>query len=432
MRLKQVLISMLSVFWLITVVACVFSENDSHTDGVILEKTKLRLNLRPTALVKGEIKPLISLDSIQIRISADDIAPLLYTFSGDSLNLSLQDLPVGESRVVTAEMYRKGQLMYAGKGTYTFKKESQAELALQCLPQFSRVTTRFHIPVGLPMPIVDGSLKVLGKTSAFSAKLSKQGEFGIFSIEEIPGDAKYDVAMLLLDSTGKPRFEASRASVFLPKGEEAKWDLSLQPSDAQAAVALTLAPIKETQVVATFPTHTRKLLKSGEVVVSEFYAAPSSKDSSTAGEWFELFNRTADTLALSDCRFTRDRSVGITQNLNFDSLTFLPPGRAVVFGRSAAIADYHYSDFTLVNTSATLLLLCSSDKIVVDSLKYSATVDSTVATPNRPIQIKDGYVSSLDTDSITTRIDAHSWCLTKNGDGLTGLASPRQITSCHF
>lgn len=409
---------------------CVFSGREGSPSEGAAGTTEVRLVLTPAALVRGEPMAPAALDSIHIRITGEDMTPLEFSFSADSLAFDLQDLPAGEARVVAADLFRQGRLLYAGKGTYAFHREVPAEVALNCDPQFSRVTTRFHLPMGMPAPIADGSLKLQGKPGEFTAKLRKQGEFGSFTMDEIPGDVRYDVALALADSAGKTRYEANRAAVFLPLGEEAKWDLSLLPTEAQAGVALSLAPAKVTRLEPGFPSHTRKPARAGEAVISEFYAAPTEKDSSTAGEWFELFNRTADTLALGGCRLARDRSTGVTRSLAFDSTQALAPGKATVFGRSAAAADFHYADFTMVNTASALILLCAGDALVLDSLRYSATVDTMVAPADRPLPMKEGWVTTLDADSLGRRSSPGGWCLTRTGNTGAGYATPGRLESC--
>jgi hypothetical protein len=402
---------------------CLFSGHDEpralHGDP---GKAKVRLSLLPAALVRGEPAAPAKLDSVHIRVTGEDMAPMEFSFSGDSLAFDLEELPAGTDRVLTADLFRQGRLLYSGKGTYALTREARAEVDLRCDPQFSRVTARFHLPVGLPAPIYDGSLKLQGGSGQFTAKLRKQGEFGSFTVDEIPGDVRYDVAMALADSGGKTRYEANRAAVFLPLGEEAKWDLALLPTQAQAGVALSLAPAKVTSFTPGFPSRRRRPAHPGEALISEFYPAPSEQDSSTAGEWFELFNRTADTLALRGCRLSRDRSGGVTRSLAFDSAQSIAPGRALVFGRSASAADVHYADFTLVNTASSLLLLCSGDSLVLDSLRYSPGVDSS-APGLRAVPVKDGWVTGLDADSLGGSRAAGSWCMTKT-------PSPGQVESC--
>jgi hypothetical protein len=262
-------------------------------------------------------------------------------------------------------------------------------------------------------PIVGGLLKLSGAQGQFASPLRVRDEFGSFQVDELPGGVRYDVAMALSDSAGKVRYTADRPDVFLPLGEEAKWDMSLLPSEAAAGLLLSLGAPKEAVLDAGFPSRLRKPDRAGDAVISEFYAAPGEKDSASQGEWFEIFNRTADTLALGGCRISRDRSGGVTRSLDFDSAQTLAPGRALVFGRPAARADVHYSDFSLVNTASSLLILCAGDSVLLDSLRYTSSAADSAAIPMR-----EGKVSSLGAEAMSLRSAPESWCLT----GMAGMA----------
>lgn len=393
----------------------------------------MRLSLTPAALVRSDAPTAPLLDSVFIRITGEDMAPMEFSFAGKTLEVDLQGLPAGSGRLISAWLFRSGKLLYSGRGTFDFKREARAEASLRCDPQFSRVTARFHLPAGMPAPIAGGLLKLSGVQGQFSSPLSVRDEFGSFLVDELPGGVRYDVAMALSDSLGKVLYTADRADVFLPLGEEAKWDMSLLPSEAAAAVSLSLGAPKEAVLEAGFPSRLRKPNRAGDAIVSEFYAAPGEKDSSSLGEWFEIFNRTADTLVLGGCRLSRDRSGGVTRSLAFDSAQTLNPGRALVLGRSAARADVHYSDFSLVNTASSLLILCAGDSILVDSLRYSSSAADSSAIPMR-----EGQVTSLGAEAMSRRSVPESWCLTKMGDkaaeGSAGAAwvgaTPGTIGAC--
>ena len=105
----------------------------------------------------------------------------------------------------------------------------------------------------------------------------------------------------------------------------------------------------------------------------------------------------------------------------FDSAARILPGRALTFGRSHASADVHYADFSLVNTSSPLLLLCAGDTLLVDSLRYSSTVSDSLAAT-----IREGSVTSLNPDSLHNRLVKGSWCLTR----MRETASPGSVGAC--
>lgn len=391
---------------------------------------EVRLLLTPAALVRGDATTAPAIDSVRIRVTAEDMAPMEFSFDGDSLAIDLEGLPPGEGRLIDAYLFRSGRLLYSGRGVFTFSREARVEAALRCDPLFSRVTARFHLPLGMPVPVSAGLLKLSGPAGEYSSELQVRDEFGSFRVDELPGDASYDVAMSLSDSVGKVRYQAERSSVFLPLGEEAKWDMNLLPSEASAGIALSLGNPKTATLQAAFPSRRRPPRREGEAVVSEFYAAPSDKDSASQGEWFELFNRSADTLQLGGCRLSRDRSGGVTRSYPFDSALALLPGRAMVFGRSAAPAEVHYGDFSLVNTSSALLLLCAGDSLRVDSLFYSSSAADSSAVPMR-----EGEVSGLDASALGRRGEIAEWCLTKPGtvppgEAGAGYASPGSVEEC--
>jgi hypothetical protein len=420
-------LSLLPLLALASLQGCLSGKSGKATGPGEGGTAAVRLSLTPAALARSDAPNAPVLDSVFVRITAEDMAPLEFSRAGASLSLDLEGLPAGGDRLISAWLFRSGRLLYAGRASFAFKREARTEAALRCDPQFSRVSARFHLPAGMTAPIAAGLLKLSGAGAEFSATLRVRDEFGSFLVDELPGGVRYDVAMALSDSGGKVRYQADRSGVYLPLGEEAKWDLALLPSEASAGLQLSLGAAKEATLEAVFPSRTRGPARLGDLIVSEFYAAPGEKDSSSQGEWFEIFNRTADTLALKGCRLSRDRNGGVTRSHPFDSALAVGPGRAMVFGRSAARADAHYEDFSLVNTASSLLLLCSGDSLLVDSLRYSSTAADSTAIPMR-----EGQVSGLDAGSMSRRGLAAAWCLERMGEGTIGevQASPGTVEAC--
>lgn len=369
----------------------------------------LRLSLAPAALLKAEAAAAPAIDSLLVRVTGEGMAPVEYARAGDSLTVMLDGLPPGENRLVSAWLFRQGRLLYAGQGLFAFRREARLEAALRCDPQFSRVVSRFHLPVGLASPVRGGRLTLKGPAGEYSAGLEVRDEFGSFRVDEVPGDVRYAVALILADSLGKERYRAERADLFLPLGEEAKWDLALVPTDASAGLSLGLGAPKESMVRTGFPATRRPPRLPGEIVISGFYAAPAEKDSGSQGEWFSLFNRGGDTLALAGCRMARDRGAGATRAYAFPPDAAVPPGGALSFGRPASRADFRYADFSLVNTVSSLLLLCAGDSLVADSLRYSsAAADSGLALP-----MKEGWITRLSAAALSVRARPASWCLAR-------------------
>jgi hypothetical protein len=70
---------------------------------------------------------------------------------------------------------------------------------------------------------------------------------------------------------------------------------------------------------------------------------------------------------------------------------------------------------------------------VLDSLRYSATFVDSLAPSISPVFIKEGWVTSLNADSLGKGDSALNWCLSnsvKIDTGGRGDASPRSLNSC--
>jgi hypothetical protein len=415
---------------LLALAGCLTSEREGRASkrSPAGDGAEARLVLRTAALAgSASASPAVEIDSIAVRVTGDGMDPRDFTFEDGALELDLSGIPPGNARLVSAALFRQGRLLYRGEATADFTRESRAEINLRCEPRFSRVTARFHLPPSLPQAVVDGWLVLAGDAGEFRSRLERKGEFGSFRVDEVAGDARYDVSLTLLGGDGRTLYDARREDVLLPLGQEVAWEFPLLPVDAVAGVVLLLPEPREAIVGASFPASLRSPSATGDVVVTEFYAAPSAADSGSEGEWWELFNRTQDTLALQGCRFARGRGTGATQSFPFDSTHRIPPGKASTFGRPASGADFLYADFSLVNTASPLLLLCGGDALVVDSLRYSSTVSDSSA-----VLMREGWVNSLDADSLANGVARGSWCLAAmpgQADG-SAMASPGAVTDC--
>lgn len=405
--------------------ACLSTGNDGKDPAPATgEGAEARLVLRTAALAGSAAAP-SAVDSIAVRVTGDGMGPKDFGFGGGALSVSLVGIPPGANRSVAASLFRAGRLLYRGQALATFTRETRTEINLRCEPQFSRVVARFHLPPTLPLKVADGNLTLAGPAGEFTARLARKGEFGTFLVEEVPGDVRYDVSLVLLDAAGKAIYESRQAGLLLPLGAEAAWDLNLTPTEGIAGLVIELPEPREAKFGASFPSRLRKPGAAGEAVLTELYAAPSAADSASEGEWWEIFNRTPDSLDLSGCRLTRARgSAGATQSFAFAADHRIPPGRARTFGRAHAKSDFHYGDFSLVNTASPLLLLCAGDSVLVDSLRYSSTASDSAAVP-----VRDGFVTTLRPDSLANRNTGASWCLTRTPPALPA-ASPGWISEC--
>ncbi|VAX05702.1 hypothetical protein MNBD_GAMMA25-1100 [hydrothermal vent metagenome] len=113
---------------------------------------------------------------------------------------------------------------------------------------------------------------------------------------------------------------------------------------------------------------------SGDLFISEIMANPAAVADS-AGEWFELFNPTADSLIISGLVISDNGSN--RHQINTDVSFVLDSGQYLVLARNSDIninggveADYVYSSFTLGNSSDAIII--SSDDVEITRLEYSS------------------------------------------------------------
>ena len=136
---------------------------------------------------------------------------------------------------------------------------------------------------------------------------------------------------------------------------------SAQLSSLSAALLLTFATtINITHAVTRTPT-------TGDLVISEVMANPASV-SDTAGEWFEVFNLSNDSLIIDGLLISDN---GSNQHLvDTGNSILINPDEYFVFGRNADsslnggyTANYVFSNFTLSNTIDAIILAFGDTEI---------------------------------------------------------------------
>lgn len=114
-------------------------------------------------------------------------------------------------------------------------------------------------------------------------------------------------------------------------------------------------------------------IQVGDILISEVMANPSSV-SDANGEWFEIFNTSANTIDLNGITISDDSSN--THLINNVSGLLIAPGAYLVLGRNGDpsnnggyTAQYVYNNFSLSNTLDQLVLL--EDDIEIARLDYT-------------------------------------------------------------
>jgi hypothetical protein len=114
-------------------------------------------------------------------------------------------------------------------------------------------------------------------------------------------------------------------------------------------------------------------IQPGDLLVSEVMVNPFSV-SDTNGEWFELFNASANSIDINGLTISDDGSN--SHQINNNASLLIAPGAYFVLGRNGSIpdnggytADYVYSNFTLGNTLDQIVLSDNANEVV--RLDYS-------------------------------------------------------------
>ncbi len=109
-------------------------------------------------------------------------------------------------------------------------------------------------------------------------------------------------------------------------------------------------------------------IQPGDLLISEVMANPSAV-SDANGEWFELFNASANSIDINGLTISDDGSN--SHQINNGISLLIAPGAYFVLGRNGSsadnggyIADYVYSDFTLGNTLDQIVLSDNTNEIV--------------------------------------------------------------------
>lgn len=109
-------------------------------------------------------------------------------------------------------------------------------------------------------------------------------------------------------------------------------------------------------------------IQAGDLLISEVMANPSAV-SDVNGEWFELFNASANSIDINGLTISDDGSN--SHQINNGASLLIASGAYLVLGRNSDIAqnggyiaDYVYSNFTLGNTQDQIILSDNTNEII--------------------------------------------------------------------
>ncbi|HET6334302.1 MAG TPA: lamin tail domain-containing protein [Polyangiales bacterium] len=139
--------------------------------------------------------------------------------------------------------------------------------------------------------------------------------------------------------------------------------------------------------------------RAGVLVISELMVDPKSVTDAD-GEWFELFNPTAEPLDLTGCEFAD----GSEQRHPISAPVVVPPHASVTVARTdqPGFAPDIVASFSLKNGADVLELVCGA--IAIDRVEYDKT---------NGFPVTAGIAMSLDARSLDAERNdlAETWCL---------------------
>jgi len=350
-------------------------------------------------------------DSLQVQVSGPNMRTMSWRQPVRE-ELLLEGLPPGASRLVEAVIADTRQRpLYVGEATVALGAGANL-LRLALEPQFLRLVAQ--VPLGLqnPLGIAGGELRLQRAGDTLRAPLQLAAGLGTLALERVFFADDWLLQVSLWDSAGTTLFRQERLYPVGPT-TPAQLALDLSPLQTGLQLQLQLGATAQPQVWLTLPgSQRRSPTAAGEVLFSELFPYP--KISGDAWEWFELYNSTADTLALTGCLVTKTRgSTAASTSLPLPDTLWLPPARVRVLGRdSVNLAHWRYGNFTLSNTRQSLLLLC--DGALIDSLAYQPPEDTL-----NPFPLYEGRSVALNLTQWEGRLQGSNWCAPTDTFALT-------------
>lgn len=162
-------------------------------------------------------------------------------------------------------------------------------------------------------------------------------------------------------------------------------------------------------------------ISSGDVVINEIMQNPDAVTDAN-GEWFELYNATADAINLENCLISDSGSNSHT----IENSLIIPAGDYIILAKNDDFSinggvniDYKYSNFTLGNSDDEIILTCN--EIEIDKVEYDGGPE--FPDPN-------GYSMILADSSLDNNIGSN-WCVSISSYGDGDLGTPGiQNDSC--
>ena len=357
------------------------------------------------------------LDSLVLDCYGTDTLHLVHSIEKKSFNL---DLFPGEEWVFNAKLYANGALMQEGEITTSLEAGSSVNLKIPLHALVGFVYVKIPIGFGNPAGIKTGEMKLTtsgGET--FTYPMVFDSENVTFTSDDLKLDREYHITISMQDESGKTIF--SMEDDFTLDEDSPIPSFQIESLRSKIALAIDIAKDVNLQVSLQLPA-IKRAPAANDIVMSEFFVQPNTKDSSQF-TFVEFYNGSTDTLVLDKCTFGKTSNV--SGSAEIETLE-LPPNKVLVVGdredaESSGIYKFTENMPTFGKTYGSIVLQCNGN--VLDSLYYGKA-DSLHVSP-LPIGSSSAAVrksTQLNIGLWNKRNEADSWC--------TGLPTPGVISSC--
>jgi len=356
------------------------------------------------------------LDSLVLDCYGTDTLHFVHSIEKKSFNL---DLFPGEEWVFNAKLYANGALMQEGEVTTALEAGSAVNLNIPMHALVGFVYVKIPIGFGNPAGIKKGEMKLTSNGETFTYPMVFDSENVTFTSDDLKLDRDYHITIAMQDESNKTIF--SMEDDFTLDENSPIPHFQIESLRSKIALAIDLAKDVNLQVSLKLPA-IKRAPAVNDIVVSEFFVQPNTKDS-TQFTFVEFYNGSTDSLILDKCTFGKTSNVSGSAEI---AKLVLPPNEVLVVGdlegaSSAGIYKYTESMPSFGKTSGSLVLQCNGT--VLDSLYYGKA-DSLHVSP-LPIGSSSAAVrksTQLNIGLWNKRTEPDSWC--------TNVPTPGIISSC--
>lgn len=390
---------------------CAGCSNDNQsTEAATLEQTAkvgLQMAFASTPFVDSLVVDCMGADTTHYRI--DPEKPYLD-----------MDMFPSEKTVFAGKLYANGTLMQIGEAEAKLTAGSVMEITVQMHALVGFVFAEIPLGFGNPAGVSSGTLKLDDGENVFTYPMEISGTTAVFKSGMLPLQKNYQLEIELKNSEDDVIYNA-QDSIYLDENTPVP-DLKIKSLRAKVALGFTIADDVELVISKPLPAIRRKP-NAGDIVISEFFVIPNTKDS-VEFDFIELYNGSTDTLVLDNC--TIGKSTLENERVDIKS-NVLPPNQLRVLANDTnpnSPDEYKFTEkmITFGKTYGSIVLQCGGT--VIDSLYYGLSKSDSLRLNTLPIGSSSGVRKStqLNIDLYESRSDSASWCL--------GVPTPGELSFC--